>query len=557
MMTNNPMRKAAIMARVSSDEQAAGYSLGVQEDALLKYCERNGIEIVYKFREDHSAKNFKRPAFTEFLKFAKENKGKFDQLLFITWDRFSRNLLDSLEMIKRLKGYGITASAIEQPLDLSIPENKAMLSIYLTLPEIDNDRRSIKIRGGVRAALQAGRWPRQAPYGYKNTRDDNNKPIIVPGKDADHIKYLFRQILLDQPQSLIREELKKKGFLISRSNTSSILLNPVYAGLIVVPAEGNEPEKIITGLHEGLVTESEFYRVQQKLKTKKLKCNKPNGNRMREELPLRGNLLCSKCNKPLTGSASKSRSGVKHFYYHCNYCHAERYRADLVNEEVTSIFSALNFNQDVDILFRTIMKDKVAERGKVVKESPTSLAKRIDDVDNRLINLQNLIVDGTISTEDYKVMRLRYTSQREELVQKLDNGGTDDVMLKKKLANCLNSLKNLDRLYFQANLAEKKRIIGSIFPEKIIFDGKNCRTTKLNEVIALIVNTGKDSRKSKTGQTRENSVLSGLVETAGVEPACVVSPKTKHTFRELLTTNLQLHCGADVVISSETCIQLE
>ena len=62
------IKKAALMARVSSDEQAKGYSLGVQVDSLTKYCERNNIVISKVFKEDHSAKSFDRPEFIEFMK---------------------------------------------------------------------------------------------------------------------------------------------------------------------------------------------------------------------------------------------------------------------------------------------------------------------------------------------------------------------------------------------------------------------------------------------------------------------------------------------------------
>ncbi|MFM1875180.1 MAG: hypothetical protein RL266_917, partial [Bacteroidota bacterium] len=70
------------MARVSSDEQAKGYSLDVQTEAVENYCLRNGIQIVHRIREDHSAKNFDRPAFNAFLDWMKHNRGGADLLLF-------------------------------------------------------------------------------------------------------------------------------------------------------------------------------------------------------------------------------------------------------------------------------------------------------------------------------------------------------------------------------------------------------------------------------------------------------------------------------------------
>ena len=52
------MKRAVIMSRVSSDEQAKGFSLGVQFEQLTNYCKRKDIEVVAHYKEDHSAKNF-------------------------------------------------------------------------------------------------------------------------------------------------------------------------------------------------------------------------------------------------------------------------------------------------------------------------------------------------------------------------------------------------------------------------------------------------------------------------------------------------------------------
>ena len=139
------MKRAVIMSRVSSDEQAKGFSLGVQYEQLTNYCKRKDIEVVAHYKEDHSAKNFNRPEFQNFLRFAKKNKNTIDYLLVTTWDRFSRNVTDSFVMIRRLRAMGIEVQAIEQPIDFKVPESKAMLALNLVLPEIDNDRRSVTL----------------------------------------------------------------------------------------------------------------------------------------------------------------------------------------------------------------------------------------------------------------------------------------------------------------------------------------------------------------------------------------------------------------------------
>lgn len=55
---------------------------------------------------------------------------------------------------------------------------------------------------------------------------------------------------------------------------------------------------------------------------------------------------------------------------------------------------------------------------------------------------------------------------------------------KKYLDFGISFLANAAGYYEQASPATKKRIIGSIFPEKLTFDGSHYRTTKINELFA-------------------------------------------------------------------------
>jgi site-specific DNA recombinase len=48
-------------------------------------------------------------------------------------------------MISILRKINVDPQAIEQPLDLSIPENKMMLAFYLAAPEVENDRRALNV----------------------------------------------------------------------------------------------------------------------------------------------------------------------------------------------------------------------------------------------------------------------------------------------------------------------------------------------------------------------------------------------------------------------------
>jgi len=152
------MKTADLYVRVSTDEQAdKGYSIRSQEEVLRKYCGIQNIAVRKVIHEDYSAKTFNRPAWNDMLNKLKKEKGRsVDLLLFIKWDRFSRNAGDAYQMINILRKIGVEPQAVEQPLDLSIPENKMMLAFYLAAPEVENDRRALNTFYGMRRARKDG-----------------------------------------------------------------------------------------------------------------------------------------------------------------------------------------------------------------------------------------------------------------------------------------------------------------------------------------------------------------------------------------------------------------
>jgi site-specific DNA recombinase len=514
----NRGKRAVLMARVSSDEQAKGYSLDVQTEAIEGYCLRNGIEIVYTIREDHSAKSFERPEFNRFLFWLKGNRNQVDLLLFTSWDRFSRNAMDAYRMIERLGRHGVEAQAIEQPIDFSVPENKMMLAMYLVMPEVDNDRRSIKIRGGIRAALKAGRWCRAAPYGYRNTRDENNRPSIVPSDRADVIRWAFEQVAKGQPQSEVRAEVNRKGIPVQRSRFSEMLRNPMYMGMIEIPAQDNEPYMLIKGQHEALVSEEVFSQVQQVL-TGNFPRKRLPASRSNELLPLRGILKCTGCGGKLTGSRSRSRNGTQHAYYHCNHCRNERYRAEMANATVTEIMNSLTLDSDAEIILEQLFIKLLYGNSDQRKRNQRELKEEIQGQNTRIQTLQDNLADGVIGGDDYREMRTRYISLRDEATRKLSELSSNVSEKKELLEKAVGILNSLGDMFENGNVETRSKLLGSIFPEMIEFDGEKCRTTSINEALLLCLSIDAGFSQNKNRTLPEKLVVSGLVVPAGVEPA--------------------------------------
>lgn len=250
------MKNVILYVRVSTDEQAnKGFSLRDQEEKLLQYSRDNAMHVLNIYREDHSAKTFNRPEFKKLLEYCKKNYTGIDELLFIKWDRFSRNTAESYNKINLFTDLGIKVNAITQPLDLSIPEQGLMLAVYLSIPEVENQRRSQNVIAGRRRAFKEGRYVGSPPKGYSVGRDSTNKPILVPNNDAPYILEAFE--LMATGVYNLREvfnKLKNKGYKSSKTAFSNMIRNPLYSGLVYLSAYRDEKEQFIEGIHEPIIT---------------------------------------------------------------------------------------------------------------------------------------------------------------------------------------------------------------------------------------------------------------------------------------------------------------
>ena len=96
---------------------------------------------------------------------------------------------------------------------------------------------------------------------------------------------------------------------------------------------------------------------------------------------------------------------------------------------------------------------------------------------------------------------------------------TSDSEYKGLIENAFQHLENFKQTYTNSAIAHKKKLISSIFPEKIEFDGKKCRTTRINDVLRYILLIDKELVENKKGQISKKLSLSRLVESEGIEPS--------------------------------------
>ncbi|OYX82758.1 MAG: recombinase family protein [Flavobacteriales bacterium 32-34-25] len=513
------MKKIAdLYVRVSTDEQAdKGYSQRNQEEMLRKFCGLNNIQIRDVIYEDYSAKTFNRPQWKKILLNLRRYKNKTDLILFTKWDRFSRNAGDAYQMINLLRKLGVEPQAIEQPLDLSIPENKMMLAFYLAAPEVENDRRALNTMHGMRRAKKEGRYMGIAPFGYMNkTKDDGRKFIMINEKQAIIVRWAFHEIA---KKTFNTESVyyfaKKKGLTLTKSGFWVMLKNPLYCGKIFVPKYKDEIGYFVRGQHEAIISEELFYEVQDVLDGR-ARVYRPKIETI-DEFPLRGFFLCPKCSKKLTASKCKGRSKY-YYYYHCESSCKYRINSEEANEKFISNLNIFAPVQAVKKLYTSLILESYNSNTSVAKEEKSELLTQITNYEKRLSNARELLVTEQIDSDDYQKMKSEYGQIINRLEIKLNNISDDKQSVEGLLNMGIDRLIQLNFAYTNANLSEARDLIGLIYPENFTFRNNQFQTARVNEVAGRIylINSELCSKKNETKE--DFSSLSRKVTSTGFKP---------------------------------------
>ncbi len=509
---------AITYSRVSTDEQAdTGFSLNHQQEMLRKYCEFKKLTIVNHFTEDYSAKNFDRPEWKRLMQYVKKNKHSVDMVLFTKWDRFSRNIEGALTVIRQLTAMGIEVNSIEQPLDLTIPDNKVMLSMYLILPEVENDKISQRTKDGMRRAKKEGCFVARAPYGYSNTKV-LEKTSIEPNADAKIVLKAFQEVAkgLEHAEVIRKRFRETYGLKLEKQQFYNMLRNITYCGMVEIPEYKKERAEIVQGLHQPIVDLELYKRVQNVLDGRKnLNAKLPSTES--DVYPLKGNLLCPNCGNKVTASPSKGNGGHYH-YYHCKSSCKVRLRKEIVELRAQELLNSLTLNENVKELFKAVLTDVIKTNNLDARTQIDELLRERNASEVMLDKAEDKYLSNELSPEDYLRMKNRFSDRISDLKNRIDALSENDADLMKYVDNSVLLLSQLGTIFNQLQNHQKSSFLRVIYPENIILEKDGFRTNSENSVVELMSRLYRVSEVAEIKQATENGGLSSWAPRLGLEP---------------------------------------
>ncbi len=169
------MKQSAIYARQSVDKKE---SLSIE--GQIELCQQKAQDALIYKDKGYSGKNTERPALQKLIEDIKADK--IDKVVVYKIDRISRNIVDFYALWEIMKVHNCEIVSHSEPIDTTNTYGKGMMGILAIFAEMEreNIQKRVKDNYYYRTA-QTGSWAGgPAPYGFKNGRNEQGKPTLIP-----------------------------------------------------------------------------------------------------------------------------------------------------------------------------------------------------------------------------------------------------------------------------------------------------------------------------------------------------------------------------------------
>lgn len=170
-------------------------------------------------------------------------------------------------------------------------------------------------------------------------------------------------------------------------------------------------------------------------------------------------------------------------------------------------------------LYEAILKDLRKEENADLLKEIKQLEEKKAQFKNRIQRAKDLYLDGEMSKAEKDEAVGHNQKQVDMLQDKIDmpqsRNGKD---FKPKLQYAISLISNLEKVMRDVRAETKIKLLSSMFPQKIEFDGKKFRTTSYNKVLDLIFQETKQLQGYEVKKKEKSDDFSNSVPRLGLEP---------------------------------------
>jgi site-specific DNA recombinase len=197
------MSKIAIAyARVSTDEQAKGYSLATQLDAVRQHAAHRGYHLVEEFQDDYTGASLDRPALDRLREYVAHNR--VDRLIVYDIDRLARKSVYQMLIEEELAKHGTLVEYVIGQYENS-DEGRLQKQIRASIAEYEKAKILERMKRGKRGKAQSG-FPIVAarpPYGYQVRSEPHKSWLVVDEAEARIVRVVFQWFLYGEAEARV------------------------------------------------------------------------------------------------------------------------------------------------------------------------------------------------------------------------------------------------------------------------------------------------------------------------------------------------------------------
>src|SRR5438552_5617490 len=184
--------RAALCARVSTDEQAEKYGLSSQLTELGELAAKKSFTVPEgaEFVDDgYSGATLDRPALDRLREAVRARA--FDVVLVHDPYSLSRKLAHQLLLVEELERAGVGLEYFTTPRE-DTPEGRLLLIVKGVVAEYEREKIRERTTRGKKQKAREGRFPGgSCPYGYRSDRADRGR-LVIYEDEARVVRDMFR-----------------------------------------------------------------------------------------------------------------------------------------------------------------------------------------------------------------------------------------------------------------------------------------------------------------------------------------------------------------------------